>query len=178
MPFTWTIGQTNKLKTLNKASFNGLAPARQVSAIVKWIAANNGSTALPTFPITKDKDMALYVEEIGKHLGIYTRHPTFQLSLKPLQGSGDLYKEVIGTHGRVPATLVYEICEKYKIKRDVIALACNNYASPQGSNGIKVLDGHKSYTAELKLLAMGGERVYAKEKSSGKYLFDKIAKHT
>ncbi len=177
MPFTWTHGQMTKLRTIQKSHFNGLSPARQVNAIAKWIEANN-TGGIKTFPITRDVDIATYVEEIGKFMGTYTDHPVFQAGLKPLAGNGSLYKEVNGTYGKVPAGVVYQVCTKYKIQRNVIDQACRKYAKAQGDNGIKVLEGHKSYEAELKLMAMGGERVYAKTKVGGKYVFDNIAKHT
>jgi hypothetical protein len=177
MPFQFTQGQTTALRTINKAKFGGLAPARQVEAIVKWILANNNNSAMPSWPVTKI-DTATYVEAIGEHLGLYTGNPTFQANLNPLKGVGDQFKEVIGSFGRVPAVVVYQICVGYKIQRPVIMRACSHMAAAQGDNGVKTLSGGGGNLAELKLMAMGGERVYATSKTGGTFLFDKIAKHT
>ncbi len=174
----FTHGQTQKLQSINKSSFTGLAPARQVTAIASWITANNKTGGLVVFPTTKDKGMADYVEAIGEHLGIYTGNPSFQAGLRAFGSGGILYRDAVGTHGRVPSAVVQSVCEKYRIQQDVVARACGTYAAAQGANGVKVLASHGTYEAELKLLAMGGERIYAKSKVGGKYVFDTIAKHT
>lgn len=175
---SFTHGQTAKLKTINKAHFTGLAPARQVSAITNWIAANNKVGGLTVFPITKDNDLGTYVEAIANHLGIYAANPTFQLEVKKLKGGGDLYKEVIGSKGRVPSDVVYQVCERFKIQRALIVEACGKALTGHGGNGVKSLNNHKTYKAELKLMAMGGERIYATAQQSGVWVFDKVAKHT
>jgi hypothetical protein len=175
---SFTQGQTQKLRTINKASFTGLAPARQVTAIASWIQANNTFGGLEVFPTTKDKGMADYVEAIGEHLGIYTGHPSFQAGLRAFGSGGVLYRDAVGAYGRVPSAIVQSVCEKYRIQQDVVARACGTYAAAQGANGIKVLASHGTYQAELKLLAMGGERIYAKNQVGGKYVFDTVAKHT
>ena len=175
---SFTQGQAQKLRSINKGSFTGLAPARQVTALASWIQANNKMGGLEVFPITRDKGMADYVEAIGEHLGIYTGHPAFQSGLRAFGTGGILYRDAVGTHGRVPSAVVQSVCEKYRIQQDVVARACGTYAAAQGANGIKVLSNHATYEAELKLLAMGGERIYAKTKVGGKYVFDTVAKHT
>ena len=174
----FTHGQTTKLKTINKGNFTGLAPARQVSAIANWIAANNKIGGNTVFPITKDKDLGTYVEAVAAYLGIYTDHPTFQSSARKLKGGGNLYGEVIGSKGRVPSDVVYQVCERFKIQRAVINDACGRALTGAGGNGVKGLNNHKSYKAELKLMVMGGERIYATEQQNGVWVFDKVAKHT
>lgn len=175
---SFTQGQTQKLRSINKASFTGLAPARQVTAIASWIQANNKMGGLEVFPVTRDKGMADYVEAIGEHLGIYTGNPAFQAGLRAFGTGGVLYRDAVGTHGRVPAAVVQSVCEKYRMQQEIIARACNTYAAAQGANGIKVLANHKTYEAELKLLPMGGERIYATTKQGNKFVFDTVAKHT
>lgn len=177
MPPTFTHGQTTKLRTINKGHFTGLAPARQVSAIRQWIIHNNKIGALSVFTINSDEDLREHVSNIAEWLGCYTANPSFQTALQSISAkAGNQYAEVIGLHGRVPADVVEEICVKYKMQRGVILDACSRFAPAQGGNGIKTVN-HNVYEAELKLLPMGGERVYASTKITGKYVFNKVAKH-
>lgn len=86
------------------------------------------------------------------------------------------YSEVIGTFGRVPADVVEGICVQYKMKRDVVQMACDTWAVAQGRNGVKAIH-RPPRSHELKLLPMGDERVYATKMMDGVPYFDTVGKH-
>jgi len=84
-----------------------------------------------------------------------------------------------GTNGVVPAKTVKLICKTYGVKRDAIVAAVEVMAASSGQNGVKIIKGGKAdeYPAELKLMAMGGARLYSKGGSGNRYVFDIVDKH-
>lgn len=173
----FTHGQTAKLRDINKGNILKLAPDRQVSAINTWIEHNKKSGALDVFVATSVGELRTWIEDIGKFCGCNTGNPSFQTALKAVSFTAvDQHAEVIGSHGRVPASVVAAICTKYKMKRAVVLDACNAMAAAQGQNGVKAIT-HDKYSHELKLLPMGDERVYASKPAVAVPVFDKVAKH-
>ncbi len=168
--------QTTKLNSITKSHFTGLAPQRQVTAIQKWILHNRKHHGLEVFPINSDKELRQQVSNIAQWMGCYTANPTFQSALLQITvRSGNQYRELIGTHGRVPAEVVEQICVQYNIQPAVVLDACSRYTAPKGGNGIKTLT-HRTYQAELKLMPMGKERIFATTQSGNKYVFNLVAK--
>src|SRR5438128_2008362 len=138
MPRTWTVGQTAKLKTINKGSFTGYNSTRQVGAIKTWLSHNMKTGELPVFTANNDTEMRSLISDIAEYLEMRTGDAGFQAALRSVGGTVDArYREVVGTHGRVPTDVVEDVCVKYKMQRDVIAAACNTMAAAQGANGIK-----------------------------------------
>jgi len=165
------------MKKTTSKKMGEMQPKRLVKAIHLWILSKNEKAKMVVFEITTDKEAQDYVTAVAEELELTAAtSPEFKAALSGIKAD-DPYKKVRGKYGVVPAEQVEAVCIKYKIKRDVIADAINTAAGPKGENGVKGLEGHKKYTAELKLIAMGGERLYS-TKAGPKYRFDEIGKHT
>jgi len=170
-----TTGQKSAVKDINKKKFEKFAPKRLVGAIHMWIQSKNKKGKLAVFEITSDKQLQDHVTNVAEALELDASSTAFKSAVGKLK-SADPFKEASGKFGTVPTEIVKTICEQYNIKRDVIVAALSIMGG-EGKSGVKLLQGKPKYEAELKLMAMGGERVYAAKPTGTKYLFDTIAKH-
>jgi hypothetical protein len=176
MPRLWTHGQLQKINLLVRGHLTGLAPQRQVGFLRNWLRHNAGTSALPLFPTATDAELRTLISDLGEHLGLYTTHPAFRSALAAVsRGGGIQYAAIVGRFGSLSAELVETICTQYRMMRPVLVTACSTMAAAQGQNGVKVIV-HSTYTAELKLMPMGGERVYSTS-TRAPYDFTRIAKH-
>lgn len=71
---------------------------------------------------------------------------------------------VVGTHGTIPRATVETLFRGYaNVTRSILQNGMNLRIQGQNWGGVKDLDGHRKYTSELKILAMGGaDRVFSK----------------
>jgi hypothetical protein len=165
------------MKQTTTKKMREMKPKRLVKAIHRWILSKNEKAKTAVFEITNDKQAQDFVTAVAEELGLDATSPEFKSTLSSIKAD-DPYKKARGANGIVPAKTVKLICTTYKIKRDVIIDALNTMAGPTGKNGVKIIQGGKAdeYPAELKLMAMGGARVYSKG-GGNKYVFDVVDKH-
>jgi hypothetical protein len=174
--------QTTCVKGMKKTTskkMGEMQPKRLVKAIHLWILSKNEKAKMVVFEIVTDKDAQDFVLAVAEELELSAAEtPEFKAALSGIKAD-DPYKKVKGKYGVVPAEQVEEVCTRFKIKREVIVDAINTLAGPKGQNGVKEIQGGLAdkYPAELKLMAMGGERLYS-SKPGPKYVFDEIGKHS
>jgi hypothetical protein len=152
-------------------------PPRAAAIIAKAIEHK-----IKNFPCDGDKDMQIHVAHVYKVLMTShgTQVPDIAAQIKKVKApEAPAYKAVKGKYGQVSAKLVEEFCLAEKnVTEDKIKDACNTAAKPKGDSGVKVLEGHKKYTAELKITG-AGKRLYATAAPSGvRYTFVELGKHT
>lgn len=179
MPLTGA--QTTSIKHMKQTTAKNMRemkPKRLVKALHRWILSKNEKAKTAVFEITTDKDAQGYISAVAEELGLDATSPEFKSTLSSIKAD-DPYKKVRGTNGVVPAKTVKLICKTYGIKRDVIVAAVEVMAASAGQNGVKIIKGGKAdeYPAELKLMAMGGARLYSKGGSGNRYVFDIVDKH-
>ena len=176
---TLTHGQTQQARRMAVGKFRSLTPERQVKALHRHISLNRKEGALEIWRYDSDEELRAHITELGNSLGLDVDNTAFATALARVTArTVDRYAEVRGTFGIVPSDIVEEILLNHaSVRRDTIVGACARMAAAQGGNGVKVLSG-KAPTAELKLLGMGGKRVYATTKNGMAWVFDKIGNHT
>jgi hypothetical protein len=71
---------------------------------------------------------------------------------------------VVGTHGTIPRATVENLFRGYaNVTRGILQSGMNLKIYGENWGGVKDLDGHRKYTSELKINAMGGaDRVFSK----------------
>lgn len=84
------------------------------------------------------------------------------------------YKEIKGNYGVVPADTVEQVCQQHRISPQTIKTSVDKLAAEHGDNGVKILNENQDYTAELKIMAMGDDRIFSTT-AERPYIFDTIA---
>ncbi len=148
----------------NRGKLGSYTAERLFQALTTFIKMN-----ADMFTFAKDKALQTCLNEIIDHLEI-APPANWDEVVKSANVEG--YKEIFGTYGKVPVDIVEEICTRWRISKATIQTAINKIAAPHGDNGVKILSGCK-YTAELKIMRMGDDRVFSTSTSTP-YLFDTV----
>jgi hypothetical protein len=80
-----TVGQAGAVKSIDKAKFRKLAPARLVGAIHMFIKAQNQKGKMPIFPMKDDKTLQGYVKDVAIALEIDATSPAFKSAVSGLK---------------------------------------------------------------------------------------------
>jgi hypothetical protein len=177
MPLTTAQkSSVRSMKATTIKKMREMKPKRLVKALHRWILSKNEKTKTTVFEIVADKDAQGFIVAVADELGFDTANAEFKTALSSIKAD-DPYKKIRGKNGTVPAKTVKVVCKTYNIKREVIVDALNTEAGPSGQNGVKIVQGGlaSKYSYELKLMAMGGQRLYAKP--GPKTVFDTVDKH-
>lgn len=176
-----TVAKTNAHVSLAKVIANSVKskPNRAAAIIERALLLaskkNNG-----IFDADTDKEMREHVSIMGEILGADKDIPDFAQQVAKVKAPPKAtYKAITGKYGKVAANLVEDFVNaETNVTPEKIQDACNRAAAKQADSGVKVLDTHKTYTAELKITG-ASKRLYSRAKpSSGRYTFTELGKHT
>jgi len=149
-------------------------PKRAASIIERVILHN-----IKNFPAANDKEMQAHVFFVGKAMKADEFIMDFVAQVKKIKAPEITFKAQKGRYGTVSADLVEDFCAAERnVTEDKIGDACNNAARRQNDSGVKLLDSHRRYSAELKITG-AGKRLYALNSESGpRYKFTVLGNHT
>ena len=133
------------------------------------------------FPMSSDKDFQQHVAHVASEIPGAREINDLAAQIRKLKmpDQGPEYKDLKGKYGSASADLVRQICEAERnVTPDKVKDALDSAAGPRGQSGVKELEGHRKYKAELKITG-AGKRLYAtRDKTGGKYAFVEMGKHT
>jgi len=149
-------------------------PQRAAAIIERAILHN-----IKNFPADNDKEMQAHVFFVGKAMKADDLIPDFVAQVKKIKAPVIAFKAQKGRYGTVSADLVEQFCAAERnVTEDKIGDACDSAAKKQNDSGVKLLNDHKKYSAELKITG-AGKRLYALNSEKGpKYKFTVLGKHT
>lgn len=176
-----TPAQDNIVQGIDKNKVSHFNADRIISFLRNIICANKNVYPRLYF----DNDLRSYMNDILNNLlekkVIFMKTTDIEIRNRIRQEKGFDFPTVRGHLGKVNSDIVEQIMRTYTVNSTtIIQGALNTIAAHQGGNGVRKFNPPISgYTAELKIQAMGGDRVYSNLPigQSGTVLFNQIGNH-